>query len=116
MTKESPVQFSAGKYAWWGCSDRDARIIVCLVQLTVGQAEGAQAGCPVLLHVLPGHPLHAAVHWVVACQPLIDDRVCTLHPSRKLLHHMVGMLALCGMIILGTMVVMTYHAGMSRGL
>lgn len=73
------------------------QVILSLVQLTVGQAKSAQASSPILLHVLSRHILHAVVHLIVHCQPLIDHRVRTLHSLRGVnvdsvqlvLHHLV---------------------------
>lgn len=66
---------------------RTLRVVSSLVQLTVGKAESAQASGSILLHVIPGHALHAVIHLIVHCQPLIDHCVCTLHsvaPSLQL--------------------------------
>ena len=60
-----------------------SRVVGFRLELDAGQAQRAQAGLAVGLHVVPGQLLQPAVQGVGRVQALIDDGVSALHRRRK---------------------------------
>lgn len=56
-----------------------SRIIGCRIQLHTSQAQRPQTGLAIDLHVLPCEVLQLLIDGIAGVQPLIYDRISSLH-------------------------------------